>query len=70
MATEKIRFNFYATEKIVGIIQKYTEELGINQGAFISMCIAEYAKNDDMLTNMKTIQSTLEDLQKLADAAK
>lgn len=62
------RINFYATDKITGIIKKYTEELGMNQGAFISMCIAEYAKNDDMLQNMSTIQTTLSELVALKDS--
>lgn len=70
MATKKIRVNFYATDKIVGIMEKYTEELGMNQGAFISMCIAEYAKNDEMLRNMGTIQQTIMDLQNVVQSAK
>lgn len=70
MATEKARINFYATEKITSIIEKYTQELGINQGAFISMAISEYAKNDDMLRNMITLEKTISELQALADSAK
>lgn len=70
MATKKFRVNFYATDKIIAIMQKYTEELGMNQGAFISMCIAEYAKNDEMLRNMGTIQQTIMDLQNVVQTAK
>ena len=68
MATTKTRVNFYATDKIISIIEKYTEELGMNQGAFISMCIAEYCKNDDMLKSMTTIQATISELQTLKNS--
>ena len=70
MATVKTRVNFYATDRIISIIEKYTEDLGMNQGAFISLCISEYAKNDDMLNNMKTIQQTITDLQNLGESVK
>lgn len=70
MATTKTRVNFYATPKIEDLIKHYTDELGMNQGAFISMCIAEYAKNDEMLRNMGTIQQTILDLQNLTAMAK
>ncbi len=63
------RINFYATERIQDIVKKYTEDLGMTQGAFISMCIAEYAKNDEMLQNMNTLKQTIEDLQKLKESA-
>lgn len=69
MAT-KDRITFYATEKIRGIVDKYVSELGINQSSFVSMCIAEYAKNDDMLQNMKTVQETIDNLKSLAEESK
>lgn len=61
----KDRITFYATEKIRNIVDSYVEELGINQSSFVSMCIAEYAKNDAMLKNMQTIQQTIKDLSDL-----
>lgn len=70
MATTKTRINFYATPKIENLIKHYTEELGMNQGAFISMCISEYARNDDMMRNMGTIQQTITDLQTLVNNTK
>lgn len=65
VATTKTRINFYATSKIEELIKHYTEELGMNQGAFISMCISEYAKNDKMMENMTMIQNTIRDLGSL-----
>lgn len=72
MATtsQRRRVNIYVTDKISDLIDKYTEELGMNQGAFVSMCISEYAKNDDMLRNMGTIQQTILDLQTLVNQTK
>lgn len=69
VTNNRSRINFYATERITSIIKKYTDELGMNQGAFISMCIAEYAKNDEMLQSMNTIKQTIADLQVLKDEA-
>lgn len=65
VATTKTRINFYATQRIENLIRYYTEELGMNQGAFISMCISEYAKNDKLMENMAMIQTTIQDLGNL-----
>lgn len=68
--TTRRRVNIYVTDKISDLIDKYTEELGMNQGAFMSMCISEYAKNDEMLRNMATINQTIADLQNLTALVK
>lgn len=63
------RINFHVTPKISDLVKHYSEDLGMTQGAFISMCIAEYAKNDEMLQSMNTLKQTIKDLQKLKEGA-
>ncbi len=67
---KRTRINFHATEKISNYVKDYAEELGMSQGAFISMCIAKYAEQDNMLTSMTTIQATMEQLTQLQSLVK
>lgn len=66
--SNKNRINFYLTDRVYDMIKAYADELGMNNSAFVSMCVVEYVKNDNMLKNMMTIKDTIQELQTLKDS--
>lgn len=55
---EKVRINAYVVPHVKEYIDSQCEMYGISQGAFISLVVTEYMKQNDALETMKTITNS------------
>lgn len=56
---KKIRKNFMVTEDMSNYIKVMANELGISEGGFINVAIAEYKKQSDALSSIGLLMKKL-----------